>query len=281
MRPEWQTVEEPFGTPTPQDWELFLKWAMAEGWRVPAQELALYRGEMADSAFVLRGAAGDPLGFVTVSRHQRGAWIGNLIVDPDRRGEGLGRRLFQHAIEVLNSRGAAGIWLTASADGLPLYQSCGFREAGRVERWVRQVAGGEVAPPVASGNSLQQLARADTAAWGGSRVGLLTRLARGGQIFAANGTVALLQAGTGLRVLGPWLTADLCPRSNRSVLAAVLDFCASGEIAVDLLGGSPVRALLAASGFRQTGETVLMLHGAAGAMKRSEIVALASLGSMG
>ena len=281
MRPERQVAGCGFDSPVAQDWETFLAWAGAEGWRVPAQELTLYRGEMADSAFVLRAAAGEPLGFVTVCQHQRSAWIGNLIVAPERRGEGLGRRLFQHAVEVLTGRGAAGLWLTASAAGLPLYASNGFREVGRIERWVGKGSGAAPFRAIPSGGALHPLARADAAAWGDSRAALLTRLARGGQIFKSNGTIALLQAGDGLRVLGPWLSADLCPRSNRSVLAAVLDFCDCGEIAVDLIGGSPVRALLAASGFRQAGETVLMLCGEAGAMKRAEVVALASLGSMG
>jgi hypothetical protein len=62
---------------------------------------------------------------------------------------------------------------------------------------------------------------------------------------------------------------------------ALESFSGAGEIAIDVLGGSPVRILLQAAGFRQTGETVLMLRGASGAVKFGEVVALASLGSMG
>ena len=66
------------------------------------------------------------------------------------------------------------------------------------------------------------------------------------------------------------------------ILATAMDLCAGcRELAVALMGGSPVRTLLSASGFRQTGETVLMVRGEPGTVNFGEIVALASLGSMG
>jgi len=283
MLPECQSAEAAFGSPTVQDWEMFLEWSATEGWRVPAQELALYRHELADSAFVLYDEQRQPLGFVTVCRQHGSAWIGNLIVDPARRGQGHGRRLFEHAVGTLSARAAAVLWLTASVAGRPLYEKLGFREIGRVERRVWSGTGLARGGTAAAGNGLLcDLVRADAAAWGGSRAGLLTLLARGGQIVSAGSTVAMLQPGDGLRVLGPWLSADLCPRSNRIVLTTVLEaFSGAGEIAVDVLGGSPVRPLLSAAGFRQCGETVLMMRGEAGRVRFGEVVALASLGSMG
>lgn len=284
MRPETSPGEEMIGSPSPPEWDIFLRWASGEGWRVPARELALYRNELADSAFVLRDAAGTPLGFVTVCRHQRSAWIGNLIVDPKRRGAGHGRRLFTHATAMLTTGGVATLWLTASESGAPLYVACGFRAVGRIERWVWRGNGGSAAStgPAARGE-LYPLAKADAAAWGDTRVGLLTLLARDGRILSSGSTVALLQPGNDdPHILGPWLSADLCPRSNRSVLAMALDAVdGAGEVVVDLLGGSPVRSLLSAAGFCRTGETVLMVRGEPGTVKSGEIVALASLGSMG
>jgi GNAT superfamily N-acetyltransferase len=283
MLPESCRSEVTIDRPSVQDWSLFEKWAAGEGWRVPVQERALYRHELADDAFALREEAGRPLGFVTVCRHQRSAWIGNLIVDPARRGERFGRRLFEHAVGTLSARGVAPLWLTASVDGRPLYETCGFREAGRIERWVWRGEGqGSVRNPSEDKGTLYPLARADAAAWGVSRVGLLTLLARGGRVLSAGSTLALLQAGDDLCVLGPWLSSDLCPRSNRAVLHQALESVnGAGEIALDVLGGSPVRILLHAAGFRQSGETVLMLRGEPGVVKFGEIVSLASLGSMG
>lgn len=271
------------GRPDPSEWPSFMAWAEREGWRVPARELALYRLELAESAFVLRDGEGLPLGFVTVCRHQRSAWIGNLIIDPTQRGAGYGRRLFEHAVSTMSGIGVANLWLTASADGKPIYESCGFRETGRVERWVWRRSG-VVHEKIDhhNRNDLYQLARADTAAWGDCRVGLLTLLARGGRIISSGSTVALLQPGNDMHILGPWLSADLCPRANRQVLARAMEgFAGCGEMAVDMIGGSPVRKLLSAAGFQQVSETVLMMRGEGGMVRFGEIVALASLGSMG
>ena len=284
MQPDWCCPGEMICTPAPKDWEYFNAWSSREGWVVPPQELSLYRHELAGSALVLHGEHGLPLGFVTVCRHQnRCAWIGNLIVDPARRGEGCGRRLFEHAVGFLSERGTAALWLTASPEGLPLYASCGFREVGRIERWRyrRESAPAAAAPNIGSGE-LYSLVRADAAAWGHVRAELLTLLARGGQILKSGSTVAMLQAGHDLRVLGPWLSADLCPRSNRAILTMAIDaLAADAEIVIDLLGSSPVRSLLHASGFLQNGETLLMMRGDPGKVRFSEIMALASLGSMG
>ena len=280
MRPERQPVAVASNRPDRFDWPFFEAWAAVEGWQVPAWELALYRNELADSAFVRRDHDRTPVGFVTVCRHQRTGWIGNLLVDPAQRGKGHGRRLFAHAVDPLCSAGINTLWLTASAAGRPLYEACGFHETGRVERWVWRGVGGGLAADVSG--DLHALVQADAVAWGDSRAGLLTLLARGGRVLAANDTLALLQGGDELRILGPWLSADRCPRSNRTVLAAAMEACAGGgELAIDVIGGSPVGMLLAAAGFRQTGETVLMVRGESDPMKFAEIVALASLGSMG
>lgn len=272
-----------FGSPSTRDWQLFQKWADLEGWRVPAAELTLYRNELAGSACVLRDAAAGALGFVTVCRHRRSGWIGNLIVDPARRGQGLGRRLFLHAAELLAARGAETLWLTASPDGRPLYESCGFRQAGTVERWTARGAGDGSLTAVGAGpGAMAALITADAAGWGDDRSELLRLLARDGTPLAADGSTALLQAGERLRVLGPWLSPQRCPRADRQIVAQALGAVGGGaELAVDLIGGSPAQQLLHAAGFRQAGETVLMRRGAAPSAPADAVAALATLGSMG
>jgi GNAT superfamily N-acetyltransferase len=270
--------------PTAAEWALFLEWAALEGWRVPARELALYRGELAGSAFVLRDGADRPLGFVTVCRHQRSAWIGNLLVAPWGRGRGFGRRLFEHAVACLAERNNATLWLTASPGGAPLYASSGFREVGRIERWVGRGRGATAAAPAAGGlhGGLYSLVKADAAACGDSRAELLTSLACGGRILRSGHSIALVQAGDGLHVIGPWISVDHCPRANRTILTDAVEGCREGdEMAVDLYDGAPERTLLAAAGFAQSGETVLMCRGETERTRTGGAVALATLGSMG
>jgi GNAT superfamily N-acetyltransferase len=262
--------------PTASDWVEFRCLAAAEGWRVPARELELYAGPLADSAFVLRGK--ECRGWVTTVAHERSGWLGNLLVPPAFRGWGYGARLFDHALEVLDEQGCRSVWLTASEQGRPIYERRGFVAVDRIVRWVGTgVAGGEAVPSAGTG----ELYAADREVWGESRRPLLEWLARGGRLASEEGTVLLLQAGTELQVLGPWYARESCPRRNRQVLSAALAGAGSGAVVADVLASAPVGNLLAAAGFRRVGECALLVRGADPGIQRSGLVSLASLGSMG
>ncbi|PLX82270.1 MAG: hypothetical protein C0617_14160 [Desulfuromonas sp.] len=260
------------------DWEVFLRWTRREGWRVPAQELELYRGPLAGSAFVLR-ADGEVRGLVTAVSHERSGWVGNLIVPAAYRGRGYGGLLFDHATDVLERRGAQGIWLTASVLGHPIYEKRGFQTIDSVVRWVRRdstPSGG--AKPTARPEALF---REDARVWGESRRGLLEPLARRGRVLTCGQSVALLQEGVDFQVFGPWSSQEFCPRENRLLLAAALYSCEREELVADVLKSSPMGQLLTAAGFVAQGECRLMAKGPATPPGQRGLVALASLGSMG
>jgi GNAT superfamily N-acetyltransferase len=266
--------------PTESDWRLFLELARLEGWRVPAQELALYRGPFADAALVLK-EAGKAHGFVTAVAHEKSGWVGNLLVPKACRGKGFGALLFEHALRELERRGMRNIWLTASVQGRPIYEKRGFRVLDGVVRWTCRAAEESAAAAEVAPAAVGRLLAADARVWGESRQRLLAPLAAAGTVLASGGTVALLQEGNGMRVIGPWLSPELCPRENRLLLTALLAAAGPGEeLVADVLASSPVASLLAAAGFAPAGYNDLMLRGeAAGDLTR--LVALASLGSMG
>jgi len=261
------------------DWPFFGQLASAEGWRVPHGELALYDDPSLGAGFVLmdRGRA---LGFVTVSYHQRSGWIGNLLVKPEVRGRGYGRRLFVHALEMLRQRQLEWLWLTASEQGRGLYEKFGFVSVDTVERWGRQAAGrlSDVSGTPVSASEIIEL---DSRAWQERRDALLQRLASSGLCFRVGETAAMVQQAGAFKVLGPWLSQSGCPRENRQLLASVLASLTPGtELVTDLLASSPVRSLLAAVGFSCFGKTRLMVCGEA-PPELAGLTALASLGSMG
>ncbi len=267
-------------TPTRSEWTLFSELARLEGWRVPALELELFQGDLAHGAFVLR-AEEMPRGFVTAVAHERSGWIGNLIVPARERGKGFGARLFGHALQTLEERGMSSQWLTASPLGRPLYERRGFRVVDRVERWTLRLEGSWDAA-ACDGAGEDELLRGDREAWGESRSALLMALSRKGRVIAFGGTVALLQDGGGVQILGPWCSREGCPRENRRILLAALSLARPGdELVADVLASSPVAPLLTAAGFIRTGETDLMVRGASEGLDLSRVVALASLGSMG
>jgi GNAT superfamily N-acetyltransferase len=266
-------------SPTDADWQVFLALARDEGWRVPKNELALYRGPLAGSAFVLRRGE-EVFGFVTAVAHENSGWIGNLIVPRACRGLGYGALLFDHAVEVLERAGVASIWLTASPQGRPLYEKKGFAVIDGAVRWTLKAEGRNL--DEGGRTEVAELFAGDARVWGESRDRLLSPLAGEGQVFACGGTVALLQAGDGMQVLGPWVSAELCPRENRRLLLAVLGAAAERtELVTDVLESSPLQSLLRAAGFTRQGRCDLMVRGSAAGVGLSQLVSLASLGSMG
>jgi len=134
------------------DWNILLRLAAAEGWRVTDRESKLFRGAFADSGFALRAPDG-ACGFITAVSHEANGWIGNLVVAGNNRGRGYGGALLDHTINSLRGRGARCIWLTASKLGRPLYERRGFSVVDGVDRWARE--GEEVGAP--SGVALGKL----------------------------------------------------------------------------------------------------------------------------
>lgn len=61
----------------------------------------------------------------------KGASVGyleDMVVDARRRGNGIGRRLCQHACQQATSEGCYKVVLNCSAGNRGFYESCGFRQ---------------------------------------------------------------------------------------------------------------------------------------------------------
>ena len=65
------------------------------------------------------------------------AWIGMVLTQREYQRRGFARQLMEHALEYLRRRSVAWIKLDATEMGAPLYERLGFREEGRIERWIR------------------------------------------------------------------------------------------------------------------------------------------------
>lgn len=263
----------------PADWEVFLRLARREGWRVPPQEVALFGDRLAGDALVLR-EGGAWRGFVTAVAHERTGWIGNLLVPAECRGRGYGTFIFERTLETLRRRGCRSLWLTASELGRPLYEKKGFQLLDGIDRWVLEVSA-ERREGGAGNAAGEALLEADRLGWGESRRRLLPPLIAGGEVFRYGSSVALLQQGDQSRILGPWYSAQLCPRENRQLLAEALAAAGGAEVVADVRASSPLRPLLTAAGFRCQGSCALMAAGAVAEVDLSAHIALASLGSIG
>lgn len=266
--------------PEIHDWGAFFFWAQAEHWQVLPPEAALFRGPLAGWALALRQEE-QTCGFVTAVPYPDFAWIGNLIVAPERRGQGLGSRLFDQMCEKIRKTGIETIWLTASDQGKPLYGSRGFRECDRVERWQMFIPAHHHNRSPSLPADLETLCKADRRAWNTDRRLVLQYLATGGEIIRATHSVALVQNYGAVKILGPWLANRDATKEHVAIILAATRAAGGGTLYTDVLGSSGVGALLEECGFNRCGDCALMVAGPDSTRSPEKAVALASLGSLG
>ncbi len=148
------------------------------------------------------------------------AWIGMVLVLPEYRGQGIGRRLMEHALAWLEARGVRQAKLDATDMGRPLYEKLGFRTERPIERWGREGAAApsrqDYSPP-----SIEAIAPLDREWFGADRRALLARLLETfpGQGVAEPGEgFCLGRPGSNAYFLGPCEGQDL-PSAGRLIRA--------------------------------------------------------------
>ena len=256
----------------------FLRYASAEKWISTEWELKFLLDTFSEGCFACR-AGGLPIAFVTSIKYDKSGWIGNLIVDESLRGKGIGSSLMERALEALRQAGAETVWLTASADGKPIYERLGFCELDVINRWKGT---GFTGRPERTGEiSLKEAIALDGLGWGDRRDALLSATFARGKVFGVEGGFLVMQGDGALVQGGPWVCTDdgKAPILLDSVLA---DNAGPGEIMFDVPGKNRAAStLLLSRGFAVTGRTSLMYCGAVPAYKPEIVYALGSMGSMG
>ncbi len=111
---------------------------------------------------------------------------------------------------------------------------------------------------------------------------MLNHLFTQGQVFSCDDSVALLQRGVDMQIIGPWYTQNNSQEENRSVLQQIIVAADPDiEIITDCFASSPLRSLLVAAGFSCSGDVALMVKGDHHLTDLHSMMSLASLGSFG
>jgi len=132
---------------------------------------------------------------------QQLAWIGMVLTQQEYQRRGFAQRLMEHALEYLRSRSVAWIKLDATEMGAPLYERLGFREEGRIERWIRPR--GVVPHELSSAGRFVLDAALDREAFGADRSRLLEVLAGIESASVAGAGFAMGRPGANAVYFGP------------------------------------------------------------------------------
>ena len=73
---------------------------------------------------------GIPVAFYTLQEKAGNAWIENLWVSPDFIGQGIGKGLFLHAVELARQHGYKTLQLEADPNAVGFYEKIGMHQIG-------------------------------------------------------------------------------------------------------------------------------------------------------
>lgn len=190
------------------------------------------------------------------------ATVNMVIVDEGCRGQGLGRRLMDEAMALAGDR---PLRLTATREGLPLYEKLGFREVGTVLQHQGEaspmsfVAAEDVAP--AGADDRTAIAALDRQAFGADRSLLLERFAEVASFTllrrngAPVGFAALRDFGRG-QVIGPVVAPDA--DGAKALIGPVVAAHPGKFLRVDTTVDTGLGSWLADCGLRHVGGGIAM-----------------------
>jgi len=102
-------------------------------WKYPEHWIELWKPQLTfDAAYFeinescAADVDGQPVAFYTLLDHDGAAWLENLWVKPDYMGKGVGRMLFQHAVDLARLRGYKTFQLEADPNAAGFYEKMGM-----------------------------------------------------------------------------------------------------------------------------------------------------------
>ena len=96
-----------------------------EGWDNTAASFQVCRAYDPEGCFIAE-VGERPVAMITFACYAQSAWVGHLIVEPEHRRQGIGKRLMMHALDQIEARGIQTIRLEGDPPGIGIYLRLGF-----------------------------------------------------------------------------------------------------------------------------------------------------------
>jgi len=228
---------------------------------------------------------GELVGTTTTTTYEEElAWIGMVLVQPERQRQGIATRLMTTALEYLKNK-VATVKLDATPAGKFVYEGFGFKAEGLIERWTRNADlhhGGCGDGRILDSETLRELIALDSAVFKANRSKLIELLAANscaGPVVkrAEDGALSgyvFSRKGSKADYVGPFVSQDA------SQVGPLLD-----QLLAKMTGSSLYfdfntscicdPAVLAERGFRKERELIRMHYGAPSASTSSFVIGIA------
>jgi len=189
---------------------------------------------------------GEDVGMVGSIGYGEVGYLGNLIVRPECRGQGIGATLMKGAMEHLLETGVESIRLDAVPKGVPLYERLGFREESLSLRFTGPATEkGSIGCERMTESDLPEVSELDLKLFGAPRGRVLRRVhadfpalcfvAREGPRLVG---YIMAKEGEGRTRVGPWI----CEPDERGIaenlLHRLMDEVVGGTLWVGVPGGN-------------------------------------------
>ncbi len=187
----------------------------AEGW-VSENRTSLEGFYLHDpKGCLIAEAGGQAVGICIATSYGKSGFIGELIVRPEARGRGVGAKLLNHGVMLLQARGSEVVYLDGVVKAVELYERNGFLKLCRSWRFSGQLAG-KLSPRVRpmTFDDLGQVFSLDRVSFGADRSFFLRRrfeiYPELSYVLAEAGIVSgyiLGRRGEDWMSVGPWVTS--------------------------------------------------------------------------
>jgi GNAT superfamily N-acetyltransferase len=228
--------------------------------------------------------SGELVGTTTTTTYEEElAWIGMVLVQPERRRQGIATRLLTTALEYLKDK-VATIKLDATPAGKFVYEGFGFKTEGLIERWTRNADShdtGRNDGPTLDNETFRELIALDTAVFRANRSKLIELLAANscaGPVVkrAEDGALsgyAFSRKGSKADYVGPFISQDA---TVGPLLDQLLAKMTGRSLYFDFNTSSICdSAVLAKRGFKKERELIRMHYGEPSASTSSFVIGIA------
>ncbi len=265
------------GPLTTTDWPLFKSWAAEEGWQTSFQEERLFLNFWQRYFYTLHHR-GDCCGFISAIAYRDSGWIGNLLVNPQKRLQGYGQTLLEYALTFFREAGIGHIFILSKNQLIDFYHKFNFSEYDQVQTWTTTGLGALTQQPT---GDLDNFIELNTQCWGETQRPLHHLLEVNSIPLQEGPAMALLQTGPNYWQLGPGITAAIDVNSIRKLLSQARDKTPVGRsLLVHTLHGNDFDLIFKNSGFSSTQSRPLLYLGKQ-PPALDNVLTLASNGSFG